>query len=278
MVPVQQPLGHVLESHAQVPFVLSHRPLPHALQSVPEAPHCELDSFAYAMQAPLTVAVQQPPEHDAESHTHWPVVLHAWPPLHGPHAAPPVPHAIAFCDAYGVQVPFTVAVQQPMPQEVASHTHWPEELHSWPLWHATHATPPVPHEACAEVTHWPLESQHPVGHELASHTHEPETHSWPVGHILHATPLAPHAAFEDVSHEPALEQQPMHAAPPQVQAPLEHELPVAHAPHALPPVPHLLDDCEPYVTHAPFASQHPMGHVVAPHVGPVSLGASPPPS
>ena len=37
--PLQQPVGHVLASHEQVPFVLSQTLFAHALQAAPPAPH-----------------------------------------------------------------------------------------------------------------------------------------------------------------------------------------------------------------------------------------------
>lgn len=46
---VQQPVGHVLASHTQVPLVVlpllvSHRPFAQGAQLAPEAPHCVGDS------------------------------------------------------------------------------------------------------------------------------------------------------------------------------------------------------------------------------------------
>jgi hypothetical protein len=41
------------------------------------------------------VPLQQPPGHEAASHTHWPVVvLQACPELHEPQATPPAPHSL----------------------------------------------------------------------------------------------------------------------------------------------------------------------------------------
>ncbi len=70
--PLQQPLGHVVASHEQVPLVVSHRPLPHEVQAAPPAPHCDVDSEEYATHvAPL----QQPLGQELALHTHAPVVV-----------------------------------------------------------------------------------------------------------------------------------------------------------------------------------------------------------
>ena len=72
MPPLQHPLGHVLESHEQVPTVLSHRLLEHVAHAAPPVPHCEADCDAWGTHV---VPLQQPPEHEVASHTHAPVVL-----------------------------------------------------------------------------------------------------------------------------------------------------------------------------------------------------------
>jgi hypothetical protein len=41
--PLQQPLGHVVASHAQVPLPVSHTPFAQTLHAAPLAPHCEAD-------------------------------------------------------------------------------------------------------------------------------------------------------------------------------------------------------------------------------------------
>ncbi len=40
--PLQQPLGHVSASQAQVPVLVSHSPLVQAEHAAPPVPHCEL--------------------------------------------------------------------------------------------------------------------------------------------------------------------------------------------------------------------------------------------
>jgi hypothetical protein len=90
---LQQPVGHDVGSHTQVPF--RHRfPVAHALP----VPH---------MHAPPT----QPSDDPA---------------VHGEQVRPPVPQAVT--DG-GVHVWFVS--QQPLAQDAASHTHWPPEQ-TWP--------------------------------------------------------------------------------------------------------------------------------------------------
>lgn len=44
--PRQQPLGHVVVSQEQLPFVVSHRPLVQLAQAAPAVPHWAADSEA----------------------------------------------------------------------------------------------------------------------------------------------------------------------------------------------------------------------------------------
>jgi hypothetical protein len=44
--PWQQPLGHVVASQEQLPFVVSHTPLAHVAQAAPAVPHWAADSEA----------------------------------------------------------------------------------------------------------------------------------------------------------------------------------------------------------------------------------------
>jgi len=44
--PLQQPLGHVVVSHEQLPFVVSHRPLAQLAHAAPAVPHWAADSEA----------------------------------------------------------------------------------------------------------------------------------------------------------------------------------------------------------------------------------------
>jgi hypothetical protein len=69
---LQQPLGHVVASHEQVPLVVSQRPLLHEVHAAPPAPQSDVDSEEYATQvAPL----QQPFGQELGLHTHAPVVV-----------------------------------------------------------------------------------------------------------------------------------------------------------------------------------------------------------
>jgi hypothetical protein len=80
----------------------------------------------------------------------------------------------------------------------------------------------VPQVGAAEVWHCPLLSQHPFGHDAASHTQVPwALHSWCAAQGAQVPPLAPQALVEAVTQAP-LEQHPLQLAPPQLQAPLEH--------------------------------------------------------
>ena len=90
--PLQQPLGHVLESHAHTPVVRSHRLFAQEPHAAPPFPHCEPDCDAYVTH---TLPLQHPFAQDVASHTHAPVVLlHSWPIAHGPQAAPAMPHEV----------------------------------------------------------------------------------------------------------------------------------------------------------------------------------------
>jgi hypothetical protein len=69
--------------------------------------------------------------------------------------------------------------------------------------------------------------QQPIGHEVASHTHEPvELHSCPCAQAAHAAPAPPHDVVFDVWHAPASSQQPVQPVPPQEQAWLSQAWPV----------------------------------------------------
>jgi hypothetical protein len=43
---LQQPSGHVVASHVQLPLVVSQTPLPHAPHAAPPVPHCAPDCEA----------------------------------------------------------------------------------------------------------------------------------------------------------------------------------------------------------------------------------------
>jgi hypothetical protein len=76
--PLQQPPPHEFESHAHVPFVVSHAPAAHGLHALPAVPHWPPLSDAHGTH--VVPPAQQPLAHELPSHTHCPVlVLHSWP-------------------------------------------------------------------------------------------------------------------------------------------------------------------------------------------------------
>ncbi len=251
MLPLQHPVGHdaALQMHWPV-VVLQTWPFPHAAQVTPKAPQEELFSEAYASHVPAVPPLQQPPGQVFESHEQVPLVLSQRPFVQLPQAAPPTPHCVLDCEAYGTQV---LPLQQPFGHEVASHTH-PEELleHSSLVEQAPHTAPATPHDALvceAYATHVPptVAVQHPLGHDVASHTHWPVVllHSCPEPHAPHAAPPAPHEVFvsdDGASHVEPL-QQPVHAPPPpHEQTPLAQVSPLPQGLHAAPDVPQWLVD------------------------------------
>lgn len=122
--PLQQPAAHVLASHEHMPAATSHRPLAQETHAAPPLPHWEPDCDAYGTQ---TLPLQHPFAHDVASQVHAPVVLlHSWPVVHAPQAAPAVPHVVLDSDAYGTHV---LPLQQPFGHEVESQTQAPA-LHS----------------------------------------------------------------------------------------------------------------------------------------------------
>jgi hypothetical protein len=111
---------------------------------------------------------------------------------------PPFPHAVGDWTAHTLPT-----AQHPL-HNVALHTQVPVVVlpHVSPLPHGEHVAPPVPHEVAdwlAYGSHVPVgpPRQHPFGHELESHTHEPEPlHSLPEAQALQAAPAAPHDVFD----------------------------------------------------------------------------------
>jgi hypothetical protein len=122
------------------PVVVLHAwPEAQAPQATPPAPQEAFVSEEYASHVPLDV--QQPLEHEVESHTHWPLPLHAWPAGHAPHAAPPFPQELFDSLVSASHAP--MLVQQPA-HDPPPHVHAPPE-HESPVPQAPHAAPPVPH-------------------------------------------------------------------------------------------------------------------------------------
>ncbi len=160
---MQQPLGHDVALQTQAPEPLHVCPLAHREHAAPLTPQVPL------LEVWHFPVLSQQPEQDVESQTQRPPVLQCCPTRHAEHAAPPVPQLPACSLAYTTQL---APLQQPLAQEPAVHVHAPA-LHVCPDAQTAHAAPPVPQVALPEVWHWPLESQHPDGHDLASHTHLP---------------------------------------------------------------------------------------------------------
>jgi hypothetical protein len=168
-------------------------PLVQAPHAAPPVPHEAFDSEAYGSHAPF--AVQQPFGHDVPLQVHCPL-LHTWPAAHAVQAAPAVPHEWLAWEANASHVP--AAVQHPLGHEIASHTHWPVVLlHSWPVGHATHAAPPVPHDMLDSepyASHVLPGVQQPLAHCAPPQVHAPEAHDSPEAHAAQAAPPAPHEA------------------------------------------------------------------------------------
>jgi hypothetical protein len=208
-----------------------------------------------ATQVPPTDAVQQPDGHEVALHTHcppsqrWPpATLQAAPP---PQVQPPAaeqPSAelavqaaqtaplAAHCAAVRpvMQLPPTAAVQHPLVQEVALHTHcppsqrWPAatlqaaaapqaqvpdaEQESAPAAQSAQSAPAAAHcEAVRGATQLPPAAavQQPAGQEVESHTHCPPWQRWP---LPHAGP-APQLQAPAEEQPSPLAPQEAHAAP-----------------------------------------------------------------
>ena len=93
--------------------------------------------------------------------------------------------------------------------DAGSHVHAPP-AHSWPVLHAEHAAPPLPHLALVVVVTHVSPSQQPLGHDAASQTHLPvlPSHSCPWAHATHETPASPQAPDVGVTHWPLALQHP----------------------------------------------------------------------
>ena len=112
--PLQQPVGHDVESHTHCPTPLHSCPDGHAAHAAPPAPHDVSDSALGSSHVSLVV---QHPGHDVPAHEQAPAE-HEAPLRHGLHAAPPVPHSPADWDGpTSTQAP--MALQQPPGHEVA---------------------------------------------------------------------------------------------------------------------------------------------------------------
>jgi len=223
-------------------------------------------------QSPLLS--QQPSGHVDGPHVnpaHSPPV-HTPPGPHETHVPPAGPHAVELVP--GWQTSFVS--QQPFGHVLKLHavgwqipaTH--AAAHSW------HWLAPVP-QAFGSLPGWqaPFVSQHPVGHVDASQiefSHVPWLQN-PCGpHVAQAPPNSPHAWLVSPAWQtPVTSQHPfgqlfaLHPEP--THPPPTHAEPIGHDTHARPPVPQSLR--LPPVTHAPVASQQPVGHVIGLHDPPL---------
>lgn len=234
--PAQQPLGHELASHTQLPPV-QREPAPHAgppphvqaplvqpsafapqeTHAPPTGPHALADVGETQLapeQQPVGQVVRLQLVHTPDAHV---------PALHALHAAPPVPQALGEVPAKHVlpwqqpahevvsqtQVPATqrwpVAQAVPPPHE---HAPADEQPSPRPLSvQSTQAAPLEPHVVAERAAHIVPEQQ-PEAHEVASHAHAPPTQRCPEPHggpEPHA-----HAPRAQLSERPS---QAMQAAP-----------------------------------------------------------------
>ncbi len=82
MPPTQQPFGHVLLSHAQMPFTVSHETPVHATQAWPPLPQRLLVSPPPFPSCSHVLPLQHPAQLLVVSHTHPRVESQRWPAAH----------------------------------------------------------------------------------------------------------------------------------------------------------------------------------------------------
>jgi hypothetical protein len=216
--PAQQPLGHELASHTQWPPrqcwpAPQAGPAPQTQAPEAEQPSARFASHPTHATPPLPQVVSEGTLHVAPEqqpfgqlmalHPLQAPELHICPAGQVSQRPPPVPHEAGVSPAR--QIPLA---QQPFGQEVPSHTQvlpmqrcpgrqaapapqrqvpFDEQLSAWAS-QATQVEPAFPQVASERVSQ-ALPWQQPLGHEVASHTHSPETQRCPPAH---ACP-APHA-------------------------------------------------------------------------------------
>jgi hypothetical protein len=196
---------------------------------------------------------QHPVAHVAAHPEQAPPAMHVSPVGQLSHMLPPLPQAPPVLPAWQV-----LLRQQPVPHETPSHVHCPlrhrcpapqalpvphmhtpadEQLSADPGVHAAHAVPCPPHAPRDGRVH-EVPSQHPLGHEVASHT-QTSCAQWRPA--LHGA-LLPHL------HRPVP----------------EHVLASSgsHAMQLPPPEPQVESECSSQVC---AAEQHPLGQLVASH-------------
>ena len=101
------------------------------------------------------------------------------------------------------------------------------------------ATPAIPQVPFADVWHLPVASQHPFGHDVASHTQLVPLQRWPVTHGAHVRPDLPHAEAVSVVMQVVPLQQPVgHEVASHTHVPAGlHSCPVPHVLQAAPAIP-----------------------------------------
>ena len=269
--PLQQPLGHEIESQRHAPRLLLHSsPVAQAEQAAPAVPQEMLVSELYGSHVPFGPPLQQPLGHEVASQTHCPVlVLQSSIAPHALQLAPPAPHDPLFSLLSASHEP---ALQQP-PHEAPPHEHAPA-AQACPPAHAAQLEPLAPHseDVCDAYATHVLLLQQPPGHDVASQTHWPVAlHSCPDAQAPQAAPLVPHEAVdcpEYASQAPAAVQHPpghVFLSHPHTPVMVSQRTPPAHAAHAAPAVPHSDADCDPGGTHV-VPLQQPLGHDVASHM------------
>ena len=94
--------------------------------------------------------------------------------------------------------------QQPVAQDWAVQTQVPVASQVRPSPQGAQAPPPFPQAVVVGVWHWPLESQHPLGQEVALQTQAPPLQICPSAQVAQAPPLFPHAVTDVVVTQPPL--------------------------------------------------------------------------
>jgi len=276
----QQPFGHETESHTQLPPVqccpTGHaEPAPHAQLPPLEQPSARPMGQVTQLPPPLPQAltegglqvapVQHPLGQLVPSHMHAPA-MQRWPAPHAApdpqvqlpaaeqpsatfasqptQAAPPVPQVVR---AGGLQV---APEQQPFGQLVELQPLHVPFVQVWPPGQVWQAPPPVPHEGPVSPGRQLPFEQHPVGHDVPSHTQVLPMQRWPgaqaaappqrqvpadeqlsarSSQVTHVDPASPQVASERVSQVFPWQQPLGHDVLSQVQRPERQRWPPAHA-------------------------------------------------
>jgi hypothetical protein len=240
---LQHPFGQVVASHWHWCVAGSHSWTPESMvqswQVAPLVPHAVFISVV------MHVVPLQQPLHSLPLQVHWPRLEQAWPVAHAWQKAPLFPHwpllwPLVPSSSQAPGAPFTGwlarfcgFVQQPPAQDVVLQTHSPKYASPGVVSHCRFAptaaqlaiqAEPGPWLATSDPPHvpvvlkdWqtPLESQHPLGHVVASHVQVPSvvSHKGLVGgpavvQFVHTAPPLPQSAFPSVPPAPSVKQDP----------------------------------------------------------------------